>query len=525
MPAPIVPQIPGLGGKTKEAAPVQPDATHLTEAADAHTAGGDYAEAIEVYERALTLGAATPQLHHNLGRALYEMGEIPRATRHFETAAATCDAIGPWLALATTIPGDPGASNERILEVRRAFAARLESLAPARASGPAPDPPDGRIRVGYLSSWFDHANYMRPVWSLLKHLDRASFEVHLFSDTLPADMPGFTPQPGDRTHWTGLLDNDQLASFIRACGIHILVDLNGYSAPRRLAVFLEPPAPVTLGWFNLYATSGLRGIQYIVGDRQVVQPGEEIHFTERVLRLPVSYLTFEGTHAAPPVVPPPCSTAGFLTFGSLASQYKINPAVLDCWSAILRRTKNTRLLIANNALTTAGNRAYLANRFAERGVETERLILLGPADHTTFLRHYDRIDIALDTHPYSGGTTTMEALWQGVPVLTVEGDRWASRTTRSLLHYAGLGDFVARDAVALEDLAVGLARDPASRGRLERWRVGQRQGLAASPVCDAVSLGRHMARVYKALLRHERALRSCPGPDVPPRAVPREQMS
>ena len=104
----------------------------------------------------------------------------------------------------------------------------------------------------------------------------------------------------------------------------------------------------------------------------------------------------------------------------------------------------------------------------------------------------------------------MEALWQGVPVLTVEGDRWASRTTRSLLHYAGLGEFIARDAAALEDLAVALARDPASRGRLERWRVGQRQNLAASPVCDGAALGRHMARLYRALVRRGPAPRPTP---------------
>ncbi len=170
---------------------MEPEASRLTNAGDAHAACGDYAEAIEIYEEALRLGGATPRLHHNLGRALYEMGEVSQATRHFKTAAAGCDAIDPWLALATLVPGDPGASNENILETRRAFAARLESIAPARAPGRAPGPPGRRIRVGYLSSWFDHANYMKPVWSLLKHLDRASFEVHLFSDTLPENMPGF----------------------------------------------------------------------------------------------------------------------------------------------------------------------------------------------------------------------------------------------------------------------------------------------------------------------------------------------
>ncbi len=487
--------------------PVELDPAPLIKSADALAASGNCAEAIKVYERALQLGPATAQLHHNLGRALYEMGEISRAVGHFETAAVTCNLIDPWLALATVIPADPAASNEKILEVRRAFAARLAALAPVCSSEPSrpPESSRGRIRVGYLSSWFDHANYMKPVWALLKYLDRASFDVHLFSDTLPANMPGFTPAPGDRTHWTGWLDNEQLVAFIRSCSIDILVDLNAFSSPLRLPVFLEPPAPVTIGWFNLYATSGLPGFQYIIGDRQVVRPEEETYFTERVLCLPMSCLTFEVGHATPPVAPPPCSSAGFLTFGSLAPQYKITPAVLDCWSAILRRTGNTRLLIANRTLGIPGNRAYLADRFAERGVEAGRVLLLGPAEHSEFLEYYNRIDVALDTFPYSGGTTTMEALWQGVPVQAVAGDRWVSRTTRSLLYHAGLSDFVARDASSLEDLAVALACDPASGSRLEHWRLDQRRRLSTSEVCNGVAFARHMARVYQRLLRHERA--------------------
>ncbi len=482
---------------------IEPDAARLTEAADARAAAGDFAGALANYERALETGAATPRLHHALGRVLFRLGEVPLAAGHFETAAAACDLLDPLLALATLAPGNPAASNERILDVRRAFAARLQRMAPAR-------PPasrrhhEGRIRVGFLSSWFDHANYMKPVWSLLNHLDRRSFQVHLFSDTFPARMPGFTAQVDDSTYWTGLLDNAQLVRFIASCGIDILTDLNGYSTPRRLPVFLDPPAPVTIGWFNLYATSGLSGIHYIIGDREVIPRHEEVHFTERVLCLPVSYLTFEVQHASPPVAAPPCTTAGFLTFGSLAPGYKITPTVVDSWSAILRRTINTKLLLANRTLSIPGNRAYIARRFAERGVETERLILLGGADHMTYLRYYDLMDVALDTFPYSGGTTTMEALWQGVPVLTVRGDRWASRTTRSLLHYAGLTDLVAADPVGLEDLAVSLARDPASPGRLVSWRRDQRQRLAASPACDGASFARHMGRIYSALARRAR---------------------
>ncbi len=221
---------------------------------------------------------------------------------------------------------------------------------------------------------------------------------------------------------------------IRASGVQILVDLSAYSVPQRLPLFTQHVAPVTIAWFNAFATSGLPGFDYIVGDERVVYDGEERFFTEKILRLPMSYLTFEVTHAAPPIVPPPCLQNRYLTFGSLVSQYKITPPVLDAWAEILRRTDGTRLLLANTALRSIHNRSYVLERFTERGVDAERLILEGPAEHFAYLEKYNRIDVALDAFPYNGGTTTMEAIWQGVPVLTFAGDRWASRTSQSLLH-------------------------------------------------------------------------------------------
>ncbi len=493
----------GAGDPSGTPDPVLTDAARLARDADSRAEAGEYAPAIEIYERCLRMGPGSAELRHNLGRALFEMGESTRAARHFEAAAEGSDAINPWLALATVIPGCPAASGEKILEVRRAFASRLEALDPV-LSGPEPRRPlpgDGRIRIGYLSGWFHRPNYMKPVRALLRNHDRSAFEVHLFSDGEEREMPGFPPRPGDVVHSTGAAGNGDLADLIRSCGIRILVDLNGYSTPARLPLFVRPPAPVTVAWFNMYATSGLGGIQYVVGDRQVVRPGEERHFTERVLRLPVSCLTFEVSHDAPPVAPPPCRRDDFLTFGSLASQYKIGPEVLDAWAEILRRVETARLLIANATLSTEGNRAYLSDRFAERGVGADRLILLGPASHRRFLEYYDRIDVALDPFPYSGGTTTMEALWQGVPVLTIEGDRWASRTSRSLLRHGGVGEFVAPDVAGLVEQAVALGRDPATPARLSHWRSSVRRRLAASSVCDGAALARHMERLYRAILR------------------------
>jgi predicted O-linked N-acetylglucosamine transferase (SPINDLY family) len=160
------------------------------------------------------------------------------------------------------------------------------------------------------------------------------------------------------------------------------------------------------------------------------------------------------------VAPPPCLAAGFITFASLCSQYKINDEVIEAWAMILRQAPEARLLIKNAALGDSTNRAALHERFGRWEIPPTRVLLEGPAKHEAFLAAYERVDIALDTFPYNGGTTTMEALWQGVPVLTFNGDRWASRQSRSLLLAAGLDDWVMPDRDAYIARAVTLARSP-----------------------------------------------------------------
>jgi predicted O-linked N-acetylglucosamine transferase (SPINDLY family) len=462
---------------------------------------GEFAQAAGAYEQSLRCQPHNPEAHHDLGRVLYKLGDVDRAADHLEQAAGQCDLIHPWLSLATIIPGCPGASPERILEIRQAFARRQADQTGMRAAERRPAAgADGRLRVGYLSAHFELPHYMKPVWGLINQHDRTAFEIDLFSDgSTAAGLPGYVRHPPDRVHDTADLSNDELAELIREAGVQILVDLSAYSAPERLALFTQHVAPVTIAWFNAFATTGLPGFDYIVGDERVVFRGEERFFTERILRLPLSYLTFEVTHPAPPLVAPPCLENRYVTFGSLVAQYKITPPVLDAWAEILRRTDATRLLLANTALRSIHNRHYVVERFAERGVDAERLILEGPAEHFAYLEKYNRIDMALDAFPYNGGTTTMESIWQGVPVLTFAGDRWASRTSQSLLHDTPLGAFVAADVRSFVDRAVELARDAATPARLADLRRQVRVFLQASPTCNVRELARSMERLYRTV--------------------------
>lgn len=465
---------------------------------------GEYAQAAAALENSIKADQASPEAHHNLARALYRLGDIERAVFHLEYAANSCQAIAPWLSLASIIPGSVGADLPRILEVRKKLAAILAAWVSTESAAATNVRPtlDSVPRIGYLSAFFHAANYMKPVWGLINHHDRSAFEIHLFSDS-PKGLTwqGYRPHGRDRIHQTSALDNDELAALIQASQIDLLVDLNAFSHPERLALFLSHPAPVTIAWFNWYATSGLPGFDYIIGDDEVVRPEEDPFFTERVHRLPMSYLTFQVDHPTPPVAPPPCLENGYLTFGSLVSQYKITPSVLDAWATILKRTDGTRLLLANTALKSLHNRRYLAGKFAERGIDTERLILSEPADHFTFLTIYDQIDVALDAFPYNGGTTTMEAIWQGVPVLTFRGDRWASRTSESLLRRTHLQEFVADSVEEMVDFAVELAQSRDTPRRLDDLRRTMRTALKAQSACDTAALARAMEGFFKAVLK------------------------
>ena len=198
-------------------------------------------------------------------------------------------------------------------------------------------PSSGRlIRLGYVTAFFDKRNWMKPVWGMLEHHDRNQFEIHVFSDgPAPDPQHGYHKDPRDRFHNVIGLTNDALARLIEEQAIDLLIDLNAYSRPARLPLFALRPAPVQLAWFNMFATSGMACFDYLVGDAHVIPPDDEAFYTERVVRVPGSYLTFQVPYAVPDVVPAPCLKRGYLTLGCLAPQYKISTEVIEAWSSDL----------------------------------------------------------------------------------------------------------------------------------------------------------------------------------------------
>jgi predicted O-linked N-acetylglucosamine transferase (SPINDLY family) len=362
------------------------------------------------------------------------------------------------------------------------------------------NPHGGVLRVGYVSSFFHCPNWMKPVWGLINRHNRRRFEVHLFSETpASAIRYGYRPHPQDRFHEIGGLSMAAVAELVAQARIDVLVDLNGYSRMQTLPLFSLRPAPVVLGWFNMYATTGLDCYDCLIGDREAIPKSEEKLYREPIIRVPGSYLTFEVGYPTPPVSRAPCRTSGKFTFGCLAPQYKITPQVVRVWSLILQQAPRSSLLLRNAALGAPDVLQFVHSLFAAHGIAPDRIRLEGPADHYQFLRTYDEIDLALDTFPYSGGTTTMEAIWQGVPVLTARGDRWAARTSASILCAANLRQFVRPSLDDYVATAVRLAGSPDSWKELGKLRRSLRSKLLRSPVCDTRTFARNMERIYSRL--------------------------
>lgn len=338
---------------------------------------------------------------------------------------------------------------------------------------------------------------MKPVWALLNHHNRDNFNIHLFADGPPDEINtegGYISHEQDKIYDVRKLNNRELAKLISDCQIDVLVDLNSYSTIRRLGLWASKPAPVSIGWFNLYATSGMPGIEWLIGDDIVIYPEEEKFYTEKIVRLRQSYLTFQVGYNTPDIEIP---SDNKFTFGCLGSGYKITPEVRDAWIKILRETNGTRLIVRNQVLGEEIHKKWFMDFFTKAGIESDRIILLGPAEHREFIQTYGKIDLALDTFPYNGGTTTMESLWQGVPVVCFKGDRWISRTSATLLHSADLNDFIGENEQEYVEIAKKWSNQ---KDKLRKLRTEMRASLENSKVCDGHELARDFERIILEII-------------------------
>ena len=263
--------------------------------------------------------------------------------------------------------------------------------------------------------------------------------------------------------------------------IDILFDLSGHTSGHRLLVFARRPAPIQITWIGYVGTTGLAAIDYLIADRFHVPPGAETQYREKVLRMPDGYVCFDPPAEAPPVGPLPARGSGHVTFGSFNNVPKLSSEVIALWARIVGRVPDSRLLLISPALGSAAVRERITAGFVAAGGDRTRLEIRGSLGRPDLLAAYNQVDLALDPFPYSGGVTTCEALWMGVPVVTYPGETFAGRHALSHLSNVGLTETVAADPGDYVERAVRLAED---LPHLAALRSGLRDGMANSPLCN-----------------------------------------
>ncbi len=459
----------------------------------------DCAAAIAPLQRAVEINPRLASAHQNLGTALFRQGRISDATGSFRHAIANdahfaqaYDGLGKCLNFLPDVP------QGLIAETARRWSRLLPRPAELPIAANSAEP-DRRLRIGYVSADFREHSVAHFLDNVLAAHDRSAIDVLCYSNTQSEDdTTARLKRVADGWRSIVALDDDAAAAAIRADGIDVLVDLSGHTEGERLAVFARKPAPVQCTWLGYYATTGLPEIDYIIADRFVIPEGHEGFYSEKPYRLPDSYLCFSPPDLPTAVDTLPASRNGFVTFGSCNNVLKINGRVVELWSRLLQAVPAARLVLRTGFLTVAAVREEITRQFAAAGVAAERLDLRAGADRAGLLATYNDIDIALDPFPYGGGTTTAEALWMGVPVVSLRCDRFSGRVGESILTTVGLPALVADDAAAYLATASSLAADLT---RLADLRAGLRATVVGSPLCDRDRFARHLESAYRAMWR------------------------
>jgi protein O-GlcNAc transferase len=336
---------------------------------------------------------------------------------------------------------------------------------------------------------------------LLRGHDRQKVEVFCYAEVTRPDS--FTARlQGLADHWrvTVGLSDQRLAERIRTDGIDILVDLAGHTAGNRLPVFARKPAPVRVTWLGYPNTTGLKAIDYRLVDAVTDPDGEaDAWASETLVRLEDGFVCYRGLRDGPELTPPPCLKTGTVTFGSFNNPAKVSTATFDAWAKLLSRLPQARLLLKGMWFADASTCALFLARLGERGVAADRVELVTWLPAAEHLALYHRVDIALDPFPYNGTTTTCEALWMGVPVITLRGHRHAGRVGASLLTRIGLTDLIAHSIEEYVEIAVALA---GNSGRLDDLRRALRPRMAASTICDERAFACKMEAAFRSMWQH-----------------------
>jgi predicted O-linked N-acetylglucosamine transferase (SPINDLY family) len=467
------------------------------------------AESAAHCRRAIELAPTLAAAHHHLANALVEEGDrggaIASYRRAFELDPLDHDAHSNLILVALTDPSYDAASLGA--EARAWAKLHTEPLRAQQRSHPNQPPqlgggdPARRLRIGYVSPDLrGHHPSRQFLLPLLRNHDRSLFDIYLYGSVERPDevTEEYRALVGDHYRDIRRMDDVSAAELVRRDRIDILVDLAVHGAGHRLRLFACKPAPIQMTWLGYPGTTGLDSIDYRLTDPFLDPPGTDLGvYVETSLPLPESFWCYDALEADLPVRPPPALAAGFITFGCLGSPRKVHPGVVSLWARVLAAVPGSRLLL----VAEEHARAPMRRAFESAGIHAERIEFTGRVRRRQYLEHYHRIDVGLDTFPFAGGTTSLDAIWMGVPVVTLNGATVLHRAGVSIAMNLALPELIAASPDQYVSIASELARD---RERLVLLRAQLRARLEASPLGDAPRFARHLESLYRTVWVHRR---------------------
>jgi predicted O-linked N-acetylglucosamine transferase (SPINDLY family) len=489
---------------------------------------GDIAESIDALNKAVFMCPGSVEVHNNLANAIRQRGDLDLAVAHYRKALS----LRPGCPITGNNLGNVYRAMGRISEAMEFYNGALRAdpknheinsnriysmhfhpaydtpaicaeLARWNSSQAAPlsavmqphandRSPDRRLRIGYVSPDFREHVVGWNLLPVLSHHDHGNFEIFCYSSVLRPDaMTERLKSQADV--WRSLLGipHAQAAQIIREDKIDILVDLSLHTAQNRLLLFAQKPAPVQATYLGYCSSTGLQTIDFRFSDPYLDPPELGRQYAEKTICLPKTYWCYQPGGPTPEVNALPALSAGHITFGCLNNFAKVSDGALQLWAAILAALPGSKLLL-HAPEGSHRNRVY-------QFIPKERIELVGKQNFEEYIRTYQRIDIALDPFPYGGGITTCDALWMGVPVVTLEGKTAVGRAGKSILCNLGLPELVARTTQQYQQIATALAQD---KDRLSTLRAGLRDKMKSSPLMDAKTFTRDVESIYRGIWRH-----------------------
>ena len=469
---------------------------------------GKFLEAEKSFQTACALDPTSANFHSNLGGSLVRQGRLPAAIASYRKAREldplhTANDNNLLLALSV----DPNATVAEYMDEARGFGERLSAaMGEAFVEWPIAMATASRqpLRVGLISSNLCNGVVGYFLEGVVAHTDprRIQLVAYNTSTTMDALSQRMHPHFAQWDNIFGMQAQD-IARKIHADGIHILVDLNGHADGNSLPVFALKPAPLQVSWLGYWASTGLPAMDFVLADTAALPPEEQNQYTERVHYMPQTRFCFTPPPLVLEVSPPPSLRQRFITFGSYQSLTKIHAGVLAVWGRVLQAVPHARLHLTSHQVSDPAFQQQFHLKLEAANIDPSRVTLAGPLPRAAYLASYAGVDILLDTFPYAGGTTTCEALWMGVPTLTLRGNSMIARQGASMLGCVGLHDWIAED----EDDYVAKASAHASDIEgLHALRMQLRERALASALFDAPSFARDWEDALFAMWQKKQGL-------------------